>query len=134
MSPLALNRSCTILRYNRDREIRGEMHMAMTTEEIWEEFHPRLKQFILRRIRDEQNAEDILQDVFLKIHARICTLRDEEKLQSWMYQIARNAVTDYYREQRVTVELPASLLLPEEPLVDDNVVKELIPSVKAMVN
>src|SRR5947209_8334927 len=110
------------------------MPMVITTEKIWEEFHPRLRQFILKRIPDEQNAEDILQDVFLKIHARIGTLRDEEKLQSWMYQIARNTVTDYYREQRATVELPASLLLPEEPLVGEDVVKELIPSIKAMVD
>jgi len=108
--------------------------MVMTTEKVWEEFHPRLKQFILKRIPDEQNAEDILQEVFLKIHTRIDTLRDEEKLQSWMYQIARNAIADYYREQKATVELSEALLLPEEPLVDDDVVKDLIPSVKAMVD
>ena len=108
--------------------------MAMTTEKIWEEFQPRLKQFILKRIPDEQNAEDILQDVFLKIHARIDTIRDEEKLQSWMYQIARNTIADYYREHKATVELPEALELPEEPIVDDDVVKDLIPSVKAMVN
>jgi RNA polymerase sigma-70 factor, ECF subfamily len=42
------------------------MTMVMTTEQVWEEFHPRLKQFILKRIPDEQNAEDILQEVFLK--------------------------------------------------------------------
>ncbi len=108
--------------------------MVMTTEKVWEEFHPRLKHFILKRVPDEQNAEDLLQEVFLKIHARIDTLRNEEKLQSWIYQIARNAITDYYREQRATLELPESLLLPEEPLVGDDVVKELIPSVKAMVD
>ena len=112
----------------------GFVHMVMTTEKVWEEFHPRLKNFILKRIPDEQSAEDLLQEVFLKIHARIDTLRDEEKLQSWIYQIARNAITDYYREQRATLELPESLLLPEEPLVGDDVVKELIPSIKAMVD
>ena len=108
--------------------------MVMTTEKVWEEFHPRLKHFILKRVPDEQSAEDLLQEVFLKIHARIDTLRDEEKLQSWIYQIARNAITDYYREQRATLDLPESLLLPEEPLVGDDVVKELIPSIKAMVD
>ena len=35
--------------------------MAITTEKVWEEFHPGLKQFILKRVSDEQNAEDILQ-------------------------------------------------------------------------
>jgi RNA polymerase sigma-70 factor (ECF subfamily) len=108
--------------------------MAITTERIWEEFQPRLKQFIFKRVPDEQNAEDILQEVFLKIHARIDTLRDEEKLQSWMYQIARNTIADYYREQKAGIALPEAHLLPEEPIVGDDVVKDLIPSVKAMVN
>jgi RNA polymerase sigma-70 factor, ECF subfamily len=108
--------------------------MAITTEKVWEEFHPGLKQFILKRVSDEQNAEDILQDVFLKIHTRIDTLRDEEKLQSWIYQIARNVIADYYREHKATVALSEALLLPEEPVVDDDVVKDLLPSVRTMVD
>jgi len=108
--------------------------MVMTTEKIWEEFHPRIKQFILKRIPDEYNAEDILQEVFLKIHARIDTLRDEEKLQGWMYQIARNVIADYYRQHKAIVALSEALLLPEEPVVDDDVVKDLLPGVRTMVN
>src|SRR5213080_479161 len=108
--------------------------MVITTENLWETFHTGLNHFILKRVPDEQSADDILQETFLKIHTRIDTLRDEAKLQSWMYQIARNAIADYYREQKATVELSEALLLPEEPLVDDDVVKDLIPSVKAMVD
>lgn len=108
--------------------------MVMTTERVWEEFHPRLKQFVLRRIPDEQSGEDILQDVFLKIHARIDTLRNEEKLQSWIYQIARNAIADYYREHKDTLDLSEAPALLEEPDADDDIVKELIPSIKAMVD
>ena len=107
--------------------------MVMTTERVWEEFHPKLKQFVLRRMPDEQSGEDILQDVFLKIHTRIDTLRNEEKLQSWIYQIARNAIADYYREHRATLELSEALALLEEP-GDDDIVNELIPSIKAMVD
>lgn len=107
--------------------------MVMTTERVWEEFHPKLKQFVLRRIPDEQSGEDILQDVFLKIHTRIDTLRNEEKLQSWIYQIARNAIADYYREHRATLELSEAPALLEEP-GDDDIVNELIPSIKAMVD
>jgi RNA polymerase sigma-70 factor (ECF subfamily) len=112
------------------------MAMVMTTERVWEEFHPKLKQFVLKRVPDEQSSEDILQDVFLKIHTRIDTLRNEEKLQSWIYQIARNAIADYYREHRATSELSeaeAPLLL-EEPAAEDDIVKELLPSIKVMVD
>lgn len=108
--------------------------MVMTTEKVWEAFHPRLMQFIRTRIPEEQSAEDILQEVFLKIHTRIDTLRDEEKLQSWIYQIARNAIADHYRAQKSTLELPEALPLPDEPFAEDEVVKELVPSIKVMVN
>lgn len=107
--------------------------MVITTEKVWEEFHTGLRRFILRRIPDEQSAEDVLQDVFLKIHARIDTLKDEERLQSWMYQIARHTVADYFREHKATLALTEALDLPDEPAIDDDVVKQLIPSVKAMV-
>src|SRR5438552_8182660 len=107
--------------------------MAMTTEKVWEEFHPKLKQFVLRRIPDEQSSEDVLQDVFLKIHTHIDTLRNEEKLQSWIYQIARNAIADYYREHRATLAL-SEMPVPTEEAGDDDVIKELIPSIKVMVD
>ena len=107
--------------------------MLMTTENIWETFHAGLRRFILQRIPDEQSADDVLQETFLKIHTRIASLRDEDKLQSWMYQIARNAIADYYRQQKATVELPEALPVPDEPVFEDEVIKDLIPSVKAMV-
>jgi RNA polymerase sigma-70 factor, ECF subfamily len=107
--------------------------MLMTTENIWETFHIGLRHFILQRIPDEQSADDVLQETFLKIHTRIASLRDEEKLQSWMYQIARNAIADYYRQQKATIELPEALPVPDEPVFEDEVIKDLIPAIKAMV-
>lgn len=108
--------------------------MLMTTENLWETFHSGLRRFILQRIPDEQSADDVLQETFLKIHTRIDTLRDEEKLQSWMYQIARNAIADYYRAQKATVELSESIPVPDEPVFEDEVIKDLIPAVKSMVD
>lgn len=69
----------------------------MKTEELWTRFSTDLLSFIQKRVRSEFDAEDILQDVFRKIHLSIHTLSDESKIQSWMYQITRNAITDYYR-------------------------------------
>src|SRR5574340_493285 len=101
--------------------------MIATTETVWEGFHGRLKQFILRRVSDEQNAEDILQDVFLKVHLHIDTLRDEQRLESWLYQITRNAITDYYRARRETSSLPDVPLLPPTAVALDDAGRELIP-------
>jgi len=43
--------------------------MLTTTEQVWDAFHGSLQQFIRRRVTDEFTAEDVLQDVFLKIHS-----------------------------------------------------------------
>jgi len=76
----------------------------------------------------------VLQEVFLKIHQHVETLRDVKKLESWIYQITRNAIIDSYREPRpvATLESPEVLDLSEE-LPDDDVVSELLPCVRAMV-
>ena len=76
-----------------------------TTEKLWIEYHKRLLSFIRRRVNDDV-ADDILQDIFVKIHSRIDTLKEETRLESWLYQIARNAVIDHYRTQKPSEELP----------------------------
>ena len=107
--------------------------MITTTEKVWYEFNTQLKLFILKRIPDEHSAEDILQDVFLKIHAHVDTLRNEEKLQGWIFQITRNAIHDYYRSYKATSPLPETLDLAED-LPGDDLIAELAPCIKEMVD
>ena len=109
--------------------------IAEMTEHAWYALHEPLRSFFRKRVRDEETVEDLLQDVFLRIHTHADTLREEEKLESWIYQIARHRVTDYYRRQKPVVSLEeaeADTLLEEMP--EDDVQAELAPSVAAMVN
>ena len=76
------------------------------TEKIWREYHSKLMAFVVKRVEDNAVAEDIVQDVFVKIHSQIESLKEETKLESWLYQISRNAVIDYYRVRKPSVELP----------------------------
>src|SRR5437763_16283651 len=93
----------------------GRILMVPTTETVWEEFNTGLKRFILKHVQDEPSAEDILQDVFLKIHSHIGSLKESDKLQGWIYQIARNAITDFYRAHKFTPDLPEIAYVPEDP-------------------
>jgi len=86
---------------------------------IWEEFNQSLLGFIRRRVNDPDDAEDILQEVFLKIHTKIDTLEDGDRLVSWLYQITRNTIIDYYRSRRPADELPESLVVDPEPVESD---------------
>jgi len=76
--------------------------MSLTTEQVWNDFQAPLQQFIRTRVSDELTAEDILQEVFLKIHQRIGTLKEVKKLESWVYQITpmRLLITTEARSSR----------------------------------
>ena len=90
--------------------------MTPTLEAIWNEFADKLGRFIRARVSDPATAEDILQDVFVKIQGRLDTLDDKAKIQSWLYRITRNAIIDHYRTRKETTDVPESLPaeLPEK--------------------
>jgi RNA polymerase sigma-70 factor, ECF subfamily len=102
------------------------------TEALWHEMHDALKGFIVKRIPDENTAEDILQEVFMRIHAHADTLQDTTKLQSWIYQITRNAVVDYYRSQKREREVPETLPI-EDDLEEVDLARQLVPCLRGMI-
>jgi RNA polymerase sigma-70 factor (ECF subfamily) len=85
-------------------------------EVLYSRFSNRLRQFVRSRIPDEAAADDIVQDVFLKIHDHIDTLREGDRLERWVFQVARNTVVNYYRSRK------SDHPLMEEPvaIVEDN--------------
>ena len=91
---------------------------------VFEDFHDALLAFIARRVRDRDAAEDILQDVMLRIHRHAGELEHASALGGWVYQIARNAITDHYRRAAARREQPAGIELgddePFEPEPDEN--------------
>lgn len=106
--------------------------MINATEQVWQTLHGDLRAFIGRRIADEHAAEDILQDVFERIHVHTHALRDETRLQSWVYQIARNAIIDHYRRQKPLVDVPETLADADEDSEWD-AAGALAPFVSALV-
>ena len=110
----------------------------MTTEQVWAAYHVPLRQFIRAQVRDEQQTDDLLQEVFLKIHTHLDTLRAQEKIESWLYQIARHAITDHYRLQqsKATTPLPDDLAerlaMPEEA-EENEAVQRLLPYILLLV-
>jgi RNA polymerase sigma-70 factor, ECF subfamily len=104
------------------------------TERAWTALHEPLLAFFRARVHNEAVAEDLLQEVFLRIHTHAGTLRAQEKLESWIYQIARHRVIDYYRKQKPLVpleEVDPETLLGEMP--EEDASRELAPSVAAFV-
>ena len=103
------------------------------TEQIWRELNDRLRRFVRSRIASESDVDDILQTVFLSIHSRFAELRQVDRLESWVFQIARNAMIDHFRRQRDTLNDVKSVIAEPEESVVDNLNGELSSCLGAMI-
>jgi RNA polymerase sigma-70 factor (ECF subfamily) len=82
------------------------VNMTATVENIWNEVASRLRSFIRSRVHDHADADDILQNVFVKIHQKLPALRANDRLEAWVWRIARNAIADHFRRLRPDAPLP----------------------------
>lgn len=87
----------------------------MNTQFVWNNFSNELLGFIQSRVNDTHLAQDLLQDIFIKIHLNIDRLQKGDKLNSWIYQITRNTIIDHYRKKKLPLSDTSdmALWLPE---------------------
>jgi len=67
---------------------------------LFDRYNKRIFNFLARMASDREIAEDLTQNVFLRILKYKHTYNPEMKFQSWIYQMARNGFADHYRQQK----------------------------------
>ena len=90
----------------------------VTPSDVWTAFGNRLRRFIVRRVRNEHDADDILQDVFARLQKGVAGVED---LEAWLFQVTRNAIVDHFRK-RSPIELTTD---PAEPQPAEDVTSEV---------
>jgi len=106
----------------------------MMMETIWLRFADKLKAFIVASVHDKALADDILQEVFIKIHAHIDKLSDETKIQPWIYQIARNAIADHFRAQNKQKAGLVNWAEEDQTPASDNLMHEAVSDMIKMMD
>lgn len=61
---------------------------------------PRLRNFIRKRVASDADVEDILQDVFSELIEAYRLMRPVEHVSAWLFQVARNRITDLFRRRK----------------------------------
>lgn len=69
----------------------------MNTKIIWETYANDVERFIFSKTKSKDISDDLLQEVFLKVHTKISTLKNTKKLKPWLFVIANNTVLDYFK-------------------------------------
>jgi RNA polymerase sigma-70 factor (ECF subfamily) len=96
-------------------------------EQIWQNFYKELQFYIYKRVNSPADAEDLMQDIFIKIQKNLPNLKEEAALKSWLYRLTRNTIIDYYRTRKSPQELTDEIAatLPDKPCKNDGDINNL---------
>jgi RNA polymerase sigma-70 factor (ECF subfamily) len=74
--------------------------VAGDTSLMWAEFAGRLRGFVARRVPPGIEPDDIVQEVFLRVMRHLPSLRQADRIEAWLFQIARNTLHDAMRARQ----------------------------------
>ena len=114
-----------------------QSHLTTDTSVLWTEFAVPLRAFVARRVPPGIEPDDVVQEVFLRVVRHLPSLRDSDRIDSWLYQIARNALHDAMRVRQrrdsrtdaIDSDLPAAAAEDDVRAAE----AELAPCLTAMV-
>ncbi len=112
-----------------DEALRRQWLMAQQDQRISDAInreYARLRNFVRRRVPDQEDAEDILQDVFYELVEAYRMMRPVEKVTAWLFRVARNRITDLFRRKKREALRNAPPALTEDGSVLS--LDELLPS------
>lgn len=93
----------------------ARMRMDMEFQTIFNEYRPRIFRYLARLVGQDE-AEDLTQEVFLKINRGLAGFRAESKLSTWIFRIATNAAMDLRRRKGM---IPSLEMAFQEEIEDD---------------
>jgi RNA polymerase sigma factor (sigma-70 family) len=96
--------------------------------EVIAEERPRLRNFIRRRVPNEADVEDLLQEVFYELVEANRLLMPIEHVTGWLFRVARNRITDLFRKKKPESFADAALEGEDGELLQ---IEDLLPSLDA---
>jgi RNA polymerase sigma-70 factor (ECF subfamily) len=105
----------------------------MNTEiiHVWNDMNDRLTNFVNGKVKDSDLTKDIVQDVFLKAFTKFDTLKNKEKLVSWIYQITRNEIISHFRKLKFDTSADT---IEVQDYSDDSLTSELTHCISPFID
>lgn len=86
---------------------------------------PRLRNFIRRRVTNDADVDDILQDVCAELVEAYRLMQPIEQVSAWLFRVARNRITDLFRKRRTEAVSELSEATGDDDMLN---LDELLPS------
>jgi RNA polymerase sigma-70 factor (ECF subfamily) len=77
-----------------------------TTKPAVSEIYSKIQKFVGKRVRQTEDREELVQEIFLKLKKSLSQLKDEDRLLPWLYRVAHNQIVDHYRSRSTKAVAP----------------------------
>lgn len=92
------------------------MDILNNQQELYEQYRPKVFSYFYYKLNNFHEAEDLTEDVFLKIFKKLDSFDDSKSsISTWIFNVSKNTLIDYYRTKKDGLEL-----LDNYDYVDEN--------------
>jgi RNA polymerase sigma-70 factor (ECF subfamily) len=81
--------------------------------EFYKTYSPGLMKYLSKRLPRQEDAEEILNDIFFEVLDTLSLFQKKSSLKTWLYRIAHNKLVDFYRKKKIR-----SILLSQVPFLE----------------
>ncbi|NOH78216.1 RNA polymerase sigma factor SigZ [Vibrio sp. RE86] len=71
----------------------------LTLEEVWGQYQKALKSFLHSKVSNPDDVDDLQQEILLKTHQNLSSVKDADSVKSWLFQLANRTIIDFYRKR-----------------------------------
>jgi len=106
---------------------------AKIVEEAWLEYQRKLLSYIQSHVNSHEKAEDLLNDVFVKLTSTVAANAAPDNISAWLYRVTKNKIIDYYRTRKSLEQLPDEFSIEaEKASIIKQLSKCMLPMIKAL--
>ncbi len=118
-------------RLNTDKKLIDRLRLGDQTasREWFKKYHPQLLKFVLYKVSNHEDAEEIVQEIFINCLKHLPVFNGRSSISTWMKSIARHEVADYFRKKyakKVVCVLPLLESLDNKSFDDASVVAQKV--------
>ena len=82
----------------------------MDIQTVWQAYRDNIKAFLKAKVPNPDDVDDLLQEILIKTFDNLHSVQSEAKIKSWLFQVANNAIIDFYRKRGRVAQLEGEAL------------------------
>lgn len=111
------------------------MNNTASTTELWKDYSNELRTYFKNRVNNATDVEDLLQELYIRIHINCGKISTLKSTSAWIYTIARNLLIDYYRRKGIKeTEILKDSHTEEINLDSDILIKDGLRDLKSLIS